>query len=46
VGRGHVVRRDGSFAFVEAALSDADNRLVAIATATLRVVELERRQAA
>ena len=38
VGRGHVVRRDGNFAFVEAALSDADNRLVAIATATLRVV--------
>jgi uncharacterized protein (TIGR00369 family) len=38
VGRGHVVRRDGNFAFVEAALSDGDNRLVAIATATLRVV--------
>jgi len=46
VGRGHVVRRDGNFAFVEAALSDTDNRLVAIATATLRVVPSERRQAA
>jgi uncharacterized protein (TIGR00369 family) len=46
LGRGHVVRRDGNFAFVEAALSDADNRLVAIATATLRVVPSEHRQAA
>ena len=46
VGRGHVVRRDGNLAFVEAALSDADNRLVAIATATLRVVPADRRQAA
>src|SRR5262245_37642881 len=46
VGRGHVVRRDGNLAFVEAALSDTDNRLVAMATATLRVVRFERRQAA
>lgn len=37
VGRGHVLRRDGNFAFVEAALSDTENRLVAVATATLRV---------
>jgi uncharacterized protein (TIGR00369 family) len=46
VGRGHVVRRDGNFAFVEAALSDTDNRLVAIATASIRVVPSERPQAA
>ena len=41
VGRGHVVRRDDNLAFVEAALSDADDRLVALATATLRIVRLE-----
>jgi uncharacterized protein (TIGR00369 family) len=46
IGRGHVVRRDGNLAFVEAALSDADNRLLAIATATIRVVPFERRHAA
>jgi hypothetical protein len=40
-----VVRRDGNLAFVDAALSDADNRLVALATATLRVVPFERRRA-
>jgi uncharacterized protein (TIGR00369 family) len=43
VGRGRVVRRDGNLALVEAALSDADDRLVALATATLRVVPSERR---
>ena len=46
VGRGHVVRRDENLAFVEAALSDADNRLVALATATLRVVPFELPHAA
>jgi uncharacterized protein (TIGR00369 family) len=46
VGRGHVVRREGNLAFVEAALSDTDDRLVALATATLRVVPAERRRAA
>jgi uncharacterized protein (TIGR00369 family) len=46
VGRGHVVRRDGNLAVVEAALSDAADRLVAVATATLRVVPVEQPQAA
>ena len=46
VGRGHVVQRDDNLAFVEAALSDADDRLVALATSTLRVVRFESRWAA
>ena len=46
VGRGHVVQRDHNLAFVEAALSDADDRLVALATATLRVMRFESQRAA
>jgi uncharacterized protein (TIGR00369 family) len=42
VGRGHVVHRDGDLAFLEAALSDSDGAIVATATATARVIAIDR----
>jgi uncharacterized protein (TIGR00369 family) len=40
IGRGRVVHRDDEVAFLEARLSDADDRVVATATATARVIAL------
>jgi uncharacterized protein (TIGR00369 family) len=40
VGEGRVVHRGGSIAFVEGTLTDGDGRLIATATATLRVVRV------
>jgi uncharacterized protein (TIGR00369 family) len=39
-GRGRVVKRGGTIGFVEADLVDADDRVVARATATVRIVSL------
>ena len=41
VGEGRVVHRGGSIAFVEGTLTDADGRLVATATATMRIVRVD-----
>jgi uncharacterized protein (TIGR00369 family) len=38
VGRGRVVHRGGSIAFLEGSLSDSDGTIVATATATARIV--------
>jgi uncharacterized protein (TIGR00369 family) len=38
VGRGRIVHRDGDLAFLAASLFDSDERLVATATATARVI--------
>lgn len=46
VGKGRVVHRVGDVAFLEASLFDADGALVASATATARVIALERARAA
>ena len=40
VGEGRVVHRGGSIAFVEGTLVDGDGRLIATATATLRIVRV------
>ena len=40
VGEGRVVHRGGSIAFVEGTLTDGDGRLIATATATLRIVRV------
>jgi uncharacterized protein (TIGR00369 family) len=39
-GKGRVVHRDGDLANMEAALADADDKLIATATATARVIAL------
>jgi uncharacterized protein (TIGR00369 family) len=46
LGRGRVVHRDGDMAFLEAALLDADGTIIATATATARVIALERARSA
>jgi uncharacterized protein (TIGR00369 family) len=46
VGKGRVVHRDGDMAFLEASLSDAQARVIATATATARVIPLDRARAA
>jgi uncharacterized protein (TIGR00369 family) len=45
-GRGRVVRRDGDTADLEASLSDPEGTVVATATATARVIPLDRARAA
>jgi uncharacterized protein (TIGR00369 family) len=45
-GRGRVVHRDGDMAFLEAALLDSDGATIATATATARVIALERARSA
>jgi uncharacterized protein (TIGR00369 family) len=46
LGRGRVVHRDGDMAFLEAALLDSDGATIATATATARVIALERARSA
>jgi uncharacterized protein (TIGR00369 family) len=46
VGKGRVVHRDGDFAFLEAALIDSQGRLIATATATARIIALDRARTA
>jgi uncharacterized protein (TIGR00369 family) len=46
LGRGRVVHRDGDLAFLEASLFDAAGALVAGATATARVIALNRARTA
>jgi uncharacterized protein (TIGR00369 family) len=41
VGRGRVVHRDGDIAFLEASLTDADEAVIATATATARVIAID-----
>jgi uncharacterized protein (TIGR00369 family) len=43
VGTGRIVHRGGTIAFLEGALRDAENQIVATATATARVVRTEGR---
>src|SRR5262245_56061671 len=45
-GRGRVVHRDGDLAFLEASLVDAQGMLIATATATSRVIALDRARSA
>jgi uncharacterized protein (TIGR00369 family) len=42
VGKGRVVHRDGDLAFLEASLVDSQGALIATATATARVIPLNR----
>ncbi|HEY8514568.1 MAG TPA: hypothetical protein VIS07_03535 [Candidatus Binatia bacterium] len=42
VGRGRIVHRDGDLVFLEATLSDANDAIVATASATLLVVAVDR----
>jgi uncharacterized protein (TIGR00369 family) len=42
VGKGRVVHRDGDLAYLEASLADADGAVVATATATARIIPLDR----
>ena len=42
VGKGRVVHRDGDIAFLEASLLDSKGTLIATATATARVIALDR----
>jgi uncharacterized protein (TIGR00369 family) len=42
VGKGRVVHRDGDLAFLEASLVDSRGALIATATATARVIPLDR----
>jgi uncharacterized protein (TIGR00369 family) len=46
VGRGRVVHRDGDLAFLEASLLDSQGTIIAIATATARVIALDQARAA
>jgi uncharacterized protein (TIGR00369 family) len=45
-GRGRVVHRDGELAFLEATLADSDGTVIAIATATARVIALDQARSA
>ena len=40
IGRGRVVHRDGDLVFLEASLADADETVIATASATARVIAL------
>jgi uncharacterized protein (TIGR00369 family) len=42
VGKGRVVHRDGDMAFLEASLLDSHGTIIATATATARVIALDR----
>ena len=46
VGKGRVVYRDGDVAFLEASLLDSHGTIVATATATARVIALDRARSA
>jgi hypothetical protein len=46
VGKGRVVHRDGDMAFIEASLVDSHGTLIATATATARVIALDRARSA
>jgi uncharacterized protein (TIGR00369 family) len=46
VGKGRVVHRDGDLVFLEASLLDAQEQVIATATATARVIALSRARAA
>ena len=46
VAKGHVVHRDGDLAFLEASLVDSQGALIATATATARVIPLDRARSA
>jgi uncharacterized protein (TIGR00369 family) len=46
VGKGRVVHRDGDLVFLEASLFDTDAAVIATATATARVIALNRARAA
>ena len=46
VGKGRVVHRDGDLAFLDASLVDAQGALIATATATARVIPLNRARSA
>ena len=46
VGKGRVVHREGDLAFLEASLIDAEGAVIATATATARVIALERARSA
>lgn len=46
VGKGRVVHRDGDLAFLEASLLDSQGAIIAIATATARVIALDQARSA
>lgn len=46
VGKGRVVHRDGDIAFLEASLLDSHDSTIATATATARIIALNRAQSA
>jgi uncharacterized protein (TIGR00369 family) len=46
LGKGRVVHRAGDIAFLEASLHDAEGALIATATATARVIPLDRARSA
>jgi uncharacterized protein (TIGR00369 family) len=46
VGKGRVVHRDGDMAFLEASLIDSHEAVIATATATARIIALDRARAA
>jgi uncharacterized protein (TIGR00369 family) len=46
VGRGRLVRRDGDMALLEASLSDAEETVIATATATARIIALDQARTA
>jgi uncharacterized protein (TIGR00369 family) len=46
IGKGRVVHRDGELAFLEARLFDSQGTLVATATATAKVIALDRARSA
>ena len=46
VGKGRVVHRHGDLAFLEAALIDSDDAVIATATATARIIALDQASAA
>src|SRR5215471_9924376 len=46
IGTGRVVHRDGDMAFLEASLRDSNGTLIATATATAKVIALDRARSA
>jgi uncharacterized protein (TIGR00369 family) len=46
IGKGRIVHRDGDLVFLEASLLDAQEQVIATATATARVIALSRARAA
>ena len=46
IGRGRIVHRAGDLVFLEASLADADQAVIATATATARVIPLGQAPAA